>query len=243
MAVPAGSLAQPKQADAFFKRLASLPLPSDPSKSPLTDITPALHPALTYESHLRTLFAQDRDNAELADPHVGLLDVHGAGAGDALKVRRRQVATDATLERKTDEPLPGGPRRDATLSDKQHVLALRDLMRRPHAESAFVDKQTFLHQFGVFTEGSPASFMPDDWKNVLVAGGSVLACLLPVPAHVQGKAKRELRRYYHEQAYFGSDVDPFIYGLDEEAAKRKMNRLAELIADAVPRDTLCVRTK
>ena len=242
MAMPA-STAQPKEAKAFLTRLASLPFPSEPSENPLTDIALALQPALAYESNLRVLFAKDRTNKELANAHVGLLDVHGDGAGSALKIRRRQVAPDATVERKAEEPLPGGPRRDATQTDKQHVLALPDSMRRPQSEAAFVDKQTFLHQFAVFTEGSFASFIPADWENVLIAGGSVLACLMPVPAHVQEKGKRELRRYLHEEAYVASDVDLFIYGLDEGVARQKMERLAQAISDAIPWDTICIRTK
>ncbi|OZJ04813.1 hypothetical protein BZG36_02356 [Bifiguratus adelaidae] len=207
----------------------------------------AIKPSLAHEAHLRKLFAQDRSNASLRDPYVGLVDVHGDKAGfDVLKVRRRLVDKDATKERVTEAlsvPLPGGPRCDATKSDEKHVLALPDSMRREHGEALCVDRQTFLSRFAVFTEGSLSTFTQDDWQNVLVAGGSVLACLLPVPASVAVNGRRAQRKFYHEESYVGSDIDLFIYGLNEEQAKLKMERLAEVIAEGIPWDTLCVRTK
>jgi dihydrodipicolinate synthase/N-acetylneuraminate lyase len=45
--------------------------------------------------------------------------------------------------------------------------------------------------------------------------GSVLACLLPVPAKYAG-TNAGIRHYYHNVAYKSSDIDIFIYGLDEE---------------------------
>lgn len=57
-----------------------------------------------------------------------------------------------------------------------------------------------------------------NWDNVFVAGGSVLACLLPPPPKATKNFKC-LRKYFHEDAYAGSDIDLFIYGLNEEQAK------------------------
>lgn len=57
-----------------------------------------------------------------------------------------------------------------------------------------------------------------NWDNVFVAGGSILACMLPVPSGAS-KNFKTLRKYYHEDVYSGSDIDLFIYGLDEEEGK------------------------
>jgi hypothetical protein len=61
-------------------------------------------------------------------------------------------------------------------------------------------------------EGSLAQL---DWSNVVVAGGSVLACLLPVPETYK-ESKRTLRKWFHSEAYPTSDVDLFLWGLTAE---------------------------
>ncbi len=228
--------------NSFLDRLAALPFPSEATANPLIDLRPALQPSLDQEAHLRRLFAQDRRSKELEDPRVGLVDVHAA---KSLRVRQRKIDADATYERPKTQALPGGPRRDATTSDKQHVLALPPSLRRAHGEEAFVSKQEFLRNFAIFTEGSFSTFSKDDWQNVLVAGGSILACLTPPPADVRkGGSKRALRKFFHDdKRYVGSDVDLFIYGLTEEKAKEKMIRLAQAISDGIPWDTVCIRTR
>jgi len=51
-----------------------------------------------------------------------------------------------------------------------------------------------------------------------------LACLLPVPAKY-ASTNAGIRHYYHNVAYKSSDIDIFIYGLDEEGKKKKYNLL------------------
>ncbi|CAG8719017.1 4950_t:CDS:2, partial [Ambispora leptoticha] len=72
--------------------------------------------------------------------------------------------------------------------------------------------------------------------------GSVLACLLPLPEEYS-TFSRKTREYYHEKAYVSSDIDLFIYGLDEEAAKQKMLHIYNVVADNVPWEVTCVRAK
>ena len=57
-------------------------------------------------------------------------------------------------------------------------------------------------------------FADVNWNNVFCAGGSVLACLLHPPAEYDRDNKTR-RDYFHNVAYAGSDVDLFLYGLDE----------------------------
>jgi hypothetical protein len=67
-----------------------------------------------------------------------------------------------------------------------------------------------------------------DWNNVFAAGGSVLACLQPVP-EPHNESNLTIRNYYHKNAYKTSDIDLFIYGLNEEEANKKMLHIFEVI--------------
>ncbi|CAN0352712.1 unnamed protein product [Ascophyllum nodosum] len=83
------------------------------------------------------------------------------------------------------------------------------------AGRAVVNREEFFQQFNVFTEGQ-LTFM--DWNNVIAAGGSVLASTHPPPPG-------PLRDFYHTQAYRASDVDLFLYGLDDKAATQKVRQI------------------
>lgn len=70
----------------------------------------------------------------------------------------------------------------------------------------------------------------------------MLACLSHVPEQYHG-SKRDLRRWFHEESTWqGSDIDIFLYGMDERAAQQKLLRLADALADGIPWDTVCIRT-
>jgi hypothetical protein len=81
-----------------------------------------------------------------------------------------------------------------------------------------------------------------DWSNVIVAGGCVLACLLPLPDKAKA-SKRALRKWYHMTAYRTSDVDLFLWGLTPEQAEAKIKSIYEAVRDTIPWDVTCVRTK
>jgi hypothetical protein len=72
-------------------------------------------------------------------------------------------------------------------------------------------------------------------------GGAVLNCLLPIPEKYA--RAYEIREWYHQIAYKDSDIDLFIWGLDEEAAKQKMVEIYETIRNAVPWEVACFRSK
>lgn len=81
-----------------------------------------------------------------------------------------------------------------------------------------------------------------NWDNVVAAGSSVVNCILPVPAEYK-KSKRALRQYYHEKFCPASDVDLFLYGLNEEEAIEKIKDIEARIKDAILSETTVVRTK
>ncbi|CAM9531104.1 unnamed protein product [Ectocarpus sp. 12 AP-2014] len=90
---------------------------------------------------------------------------------------------------------------------------------------AVVGRDEFFQQFNVFTEGQ-LTFM--DWNNVVAAGGSVLAATHPPPPG-------PLRDFYHTLAYRSSDVDLFLYGLDEKAATEKVREIYNAVKLANPK--------
>jgi hypothetical protein len=67
-----------------------------------------------------------------------------------------------------------------------------------------------------------------DWSNVFVAGGSVLACLMPV------SAISDLIQFYHYQAYPFNDIDLFIYGLTVKEANEKIKQIYKQIVNTTP---------
>jgi hypothetical protein len=70
----------------------------------------------------------------------------------------------------------------------------------------------------------------------------VLSCLLPIPKE-HDDSLRNIRNWYHNIAYQDSDIDLFIYGLDEEAAKKKMEDIYEVVCNAIPWEVTCFRNK
>jgi ankyrin repeat protein len=66
-------------------------------------------------------------------------------------------------------------------------------------------------------------------------------CLLEQAPH--NESKRALRQYYHEQLAPASDVDLFIYGLDEEQAIEKIKQIETKVRDSILQETTTIRTK
>jgi hypothetical protein len=79
----------------------------------------------------------------------------------------------------------------------------------------------FKENFDIFTEEQLADI---NWNNIIVAGGSVLACLLKRPNNV-GQSRSALHNYYHSTTgeFFNSDIDIFLYGLNRQQADAKVS--------------------
>jgi tetratricopeptide (TPR) repeat protein len=98
--------------------------------------------------------------------------------------------------------------------------------------SAVVGRQDFLKQLNVFSEGQ---LQYVDWNNVVLAGGAVLAALTPMPP-------TPLREFFHtNHAYKSSDIDLFLYGLNTDAATKKVSQLYHAVKKANPQ-VFCVRS-
>ena len=185
-------MSQNAEAQAFLARVASL------ASGPGVSLDAVLQPSLDDESALRRLFATDKAHPRLADIHVGLVDVFAAPAA-ARTTRARVVPDDAALA-------------------ANYVLPLSDARRRKEGAPATVpDLDAFKKSWRLFTEGSLSQLT--DWNNVVAAGGSVLACLSPLPDAAK-VTKRTTRKYFHEAAYPSSDIDLFLWGLTPEQVRR-----------------------
>lgn len=87
--------------------------------------------------------------------------------------------------------------------------------RKSAGTRSIVDQAGFATNWRIFSENLLTLV---NWDNVFVAGGAVLACLLPPPPKAT-KNYKCLRKYFHEDVYAGSDIDLFLYGLNEEEGK------------------------
>ncbi|KAH8991545.1 hypothetical protein EDB92DRAFT_2114535 [Lactarius akahatsu] len=191
-------MSQNIEAARFLSRIATLP------RGPVS-LDHVLHLSLDDEAELRKLFATDKGNARLSDIHVGLVDVFAAPS-DIRTTRTRVVKDDADR-------------------DAQHIMALPSSLRREEGSPAMVENlEAFKKNWGIFTENSLSQLA--DWSNVIAAGGSVQACLMPLPKAATG-SKRAMRKYFHEKAFPSSDVDIFLYGLTVEEAERKIITIYE----------------
>ncbi|KIO26966.1 hypothetical protein M407DRAFT_23791 [Tulasnella calospora MUT 4182] len=211
-------MAQTAEAQAFLRRLGELPV------TPGVDLGPAITPSLQDEEELRRLFATDRENARLKDPYVGLVDVFGENTERIKKAHARTVQDEDDLR-------------------KHYVMPLDDEARRKDGELSMAPSlDEFKTRWAIFSEGALSQLT--NWDNVVAAGGSVLACLAPLPEHVvkQG-SKRALRKYYHSEAYPASDVDLFLYGLTPEQAEEKCIEIYNAVRDSVPWEVCAIRTK
>ena len=184
---------QTPEAQAFISRIAALP------KGIPVSLDEALRPSLDDEAELRRLFATDTKNPRLIDPHVGLVNVFDAPA-DIRTTRARVVQNEFDLSEK-------------------HLMPLAEARRRKEGSPAMASTlEEFDQNWSIFSEGSLSLL---DWNNVIAAGGSVLACLLPVP-DANKASKRTLRKYFHSFAFPTSDIDLFLYGLTPEQAEAKI---------------------
>lgn len=206
--------------------LPTLPVPhaelaryiSENADKPMTDI---IEPYRNYEASLRTVYAQDRKNPILQDPHLNVLPLFTEDT-KLIKTRARDLAAESDKEK------------------SRYVMPLPDDKRRPHGSPATVaDLGEFQNNFNVFSE---SSLVDVDWNNVVAAGSSVVNCLLPVPKEFN-TTKRKLREYYHEKFCPASDVDLFLYGLTHEEAIEKIKQIERAIRDALLNEVTVVRTK
>jgi hypothetical protein len=210
-------LYQTPEAKAFLERVKALP------DGPGVSLDAVLQSSLDDEAELRKLFAQDKTNIRLNNPYVGLVNVFAADGG--IKRTRARI-----VDENNEEDLSG-----------KYVMSLIGNQRRKEGAPAMVQDMTaFKRNWAIFSEGSLSQLT--DWSNIIVAGGSVQACLAPLPDGLS-TTKRGIREYFHKTAFPTSDIDVFLWGLTPEQAEKKCQQIYEAVADSVPWGVTCVRTK
>jgi len=164
------------------------------------------------ENCYRELFAQDRDNSLLKDPHAMLIPVH-----------------------KNDDIYFYGS--NPPEQEKFTLFPLGE-KRKPAGLPCIVGAPEFRRNFEVFSEFQLRYL---NWDNVFLAGGSTLACLQPIPEpHAKDNITR--RNYFHHLAYKSSDIDLFIYGVDEEKAKEKVEEIFDSVIQSIPVEAVAFRS-
>ncbi|KAH8176109.1 ankyrin repeats (3 copies) domain-containing protein [Sarocladium implicatum] len=199
--------------------VASLPkyIAQNPDK-PMVDL---IEPYRQYEAYLRTVYAQDRQNPMLNDPHLNVVPLFTEDTKH-ITTRARNLAAESDEEK------------------SKYIMALPDDKRRPHGSPATVASiDEFRKNFNLFSESSMVDM---DWSNVVAAGSSVVNTLLPVPKEFN-TTKRKLREYYHEKFCPASDVDLFLYGLTHDQAIEKIKQIERAVKDALLSEVTVVRTK
>ncbi|KAL8731242.1 MAG: hypothetical protein Q9181_004356 [Wetmoreana brouardii] len=184
-----------------------------------SQVAKAVAPFNSYEAKLREGFAQHRDHPSLQNPHVNAVPVFNPGE-DVPRICKRDVDDDTHQEK--------------------YIIPLSSKNRKPAGAPATVESmQDFIKNFSLFSESSLADL---DWSNVVAAGSAVVTPLLPVPAKYN-TSKKALREYYHQHLAPSSDVDLFIWGLDEAAALEKIKQIEASVRNAILEEVTTVRTK
>jgi hypothetical protein len=185
-----------------------------------------LRPYAEYDAVLRRIFAQEPYHPTIADPLLNVVPLYSRDKAHSvdLNLRARDLAAET-------EDLKS-----------KYMMPLQDKDRRPNGSPAVVPTlKQFQTHFHLFTEGSLAGL---DWSNIVAVGSSVATSLLPLPAeYAQAHSKRKIRQFYHEEFAPASDVDLFLYGLDEEQAVQKIRHIEQCINDSILTETSTVRTK
>lgn len=190
------------------------------------EVAKLVAPYNEYEARLREGFAQHRGHASLDDPNVNAVPVFSQNE-DVPRIVSRTI--------------------DGQTHHQHHIIPLSAKHRKPAGAPATVESiQDFKKNFNLFSESSLADL---DWSNVVAAGSSVVTSLLPIPDKysTSKKAQRYVigifaigpmlilgcREYYHEQLAPSSDVDLFIWGLDEAAAIEKIKQIEASVRNAI----------
>ena len=143
-----------------------------------------------------------------------------------------------------------------TLANSMILLEVRGEVAKQQEGAVVPTKEVFQSQFNAFTNDIFKDWGEAMWRNVFVAGGSVLGCLLPIPLgcekmktersvhhefNFRGKSnlklvgtfalggfeKRDASSFLFDSRFPQADVDVFIYGLSKEEATEKLESVLQ----------------
>ena len=159
--------------DKYVRDLINLPV-----NYPLDGI---LENALSAEKEIRLLFGTDPYNPVLQNSYLGLIDIFSLHPA-ARRTRARNVQIDT---RRVYE---------------HYVFPLGRSQRRSDLMPSTVPNiQSFQAHWSIFSHGALSKMRDEDWENVVVAGGSVLACLMA--SNPQITSSQALNDYFLSKTY------------------------------------------
>ena len=165
------------------------------------------------ENEMRALFISERENDLLKNNYLNLLSVY-----DNYEMFE--------IPKMTHE------------DENQQIILNKNMDKLIEKNMSIVNLEEFKQNFNIFTEGL---FDCMNWDNVLLAGGSVLAIASPISSEYK-KNNKNIREWFHDLKYSKSDLDLFIYGLDEVKATKKLFEIYENIKKILPTDCICIRS-
>ena len=188
-----------------------------------TPIKELVHPYKLFESKLREGFAVHPNHPVVQDPNANLVPVFGFH--NLLRTQARRLDDD--------------------IINQQYIMPLKPEDRKTSGTPVVVDSlKDFKKNFNLFSE---SSLIDLDWANVVAAGSSVVTPLIPVPEkyNTSKKAMRYVylpspslfltitREHYHQKLAPSSDVDLFIWGINETAAIEKIKQIETSVRNAI----------
>uniref|UniRef100_A0A7S3QAV0 Ankyrin repeat protein n=1 Tax=Chaetoceros debilis TaxID=122233 RepID=A0A7S3QAV0_9STRA len=187
------------------------------------DLESLRNDAIETENFYRELFARRRDNweiPEIDDNFHYLIDIFSDRSG----LDGDDCSTDVfkCLPKFEEDETP-------------RVFPLK--FRREKGELGIVSSLQEFHQSWNSLTEDCLRFL--DWSNVFAAGGAVAGCLAPLPERIRnvkgfGPQRMARRKYFHDEYLPGSDIDLFLYGIDEEQAKEKLLEIYDAVQAASP---------
>lgn len=192
------------------------------NSNPEKPMTHLVQPYNEYDAILRKRFAQEPSHPSIQDNYFNIVPLYDQTGFTDLSIRARDIASETPEQ------------------TEKYILPLSEKHRKKNGAAAVVPSlDEFQNNFALFTEGSLSEI---DWSNVIVAGSAVVTSLLPVPEKYRN-SKRGLRQYYHEKFAPASDIDIFLYGLNEEQALEKIMHIENKIKNTILYETSTIRTK
>lgn len=157
-----------------------------------------LKSCLAGEYALRCYFATDPENVIIKNPYIGIFDLF-------------DLPPEARLARPRPENLDSDVVWRNHRLASQHILSIQPHLRRTPGSPCVVENLTsFRRAWDVFTGGALSAVQ--NWDNIIVAGGSVLACL----TYFSDDSPKHLNRVFQSRAYKHSDIDLFLWGMTED---------------------------
>lgn len=188
---------------------------------PDTPVTTLLEPFKAFEGELRKVYARQPGHPIIQDGNINMVPLFD-GHENELKIRARSLETETNDEK------------------SRFIMPLADAERKSTGERAVVSSlKDFQQNFAIFSESSLSDL---DWNNVIAAGSSVTTSLIPIPEK-WAVSKKGMREWYHQHLAPASDVDLFLYGLNEEEGLEKIKQIEKSIKDGILHETTTVRTK